>query len=104
MPVLYLTFKLLDMLKRTLNILIVAFFTILLLGLIAALFIIGLFVFWYVLVITAVAWLVRRIYYFIKGEKPPSVMQQYTTYTRYYYRGTPPGQREEKVINPNPDE
>ncbi len=54
------------------------------LGLLVALFAIGLVVLWYLLIIIAVVWAARRIYYFFKGSPPPSVSQQYTQYSSRY--------------------
>lgn len=54
------------------------------LGLLLALFAVGLVVLWYFLIIIAAVWLGRRIYYFFKGTPPPSMTAQYTQYTSRY--------------------
>lgn len=63
--------------RNLISLLISVFFAIVALGLLVALFAIGLVVLWYFLIIVAVIWAARTIYYFFKGTPPPSVVQRY---------------------------
>lgn len=51
------------------------------LGLFVVLFSIGLVVLWYLLLFGLAVWGIRRLYYFFKGEKPPTFVQQYAYYS-----------------------
>lgn len=69
------------MLKNILSLALSVFVAIVVLGLLVVLFSIGLVALWYLLLIAALVWAIRWLYYLIKGQKPPKVMQQYD----YYY-------------------
>ncbi len=72
------------MLRNIISIVVSLFFAVVALGLLVALFAIGLVVLWYVLIIGLGIWVIRRLYYFFKGKQPPSITEQYTVYTTRY--------------------
>ncbi|MFA6037290.1 MAG: hypothetical protein WC748_04120 [Legionellales bacterium] len=51
------------------------------LGLVVILLSIGLVTLWYLFLIGLAIWGIRRLYYFFKGEKPPTFVQQYSYYS-----------------------
>ena len=72
------------MIRSLFSIIVSVFMAIVALGLLVALFAIGLVVLWYFLIIIAVVWAARKVYYFFKGTPPPSMTQQYTQYSSRY--------------------
>lgn len=71
------------------------------LGLLVALFAIGLVVLWYVLIIGTVIWATRRLYYFFKGKQPPTMSQQYTMYSSRYEEQFKRKPRQGRIIDPD---
>ncbi len=68
------------MLNKIFSFLLFIFITILTLGLVVVLFYVGLIALWYLLIIALIIWAVRRLYYFLKGEQPPKIIDQYFAY------------------------
>ena len=82
------------MMTKILQLLFFAFIAIVTLGLAIVLFSVGLVALWYLLIIALIIWAVRRLYYFIKGEKPPTIASQYYYYnSRYTQQPNPKGEK-----------
>jgi hypothetical protein len=81
------------MINTIFSIAVTLFIAIVTLGLAVVLFSIGLVALWYLFLIFCVIWLIRRVYYFIKGEKPPTVKEQYYYYNTRYTEKSQPKQK-----------
>jgi hypothetical protein len=75
------------MINKIFQILFFVFIAIVTLGL----FSVGLIALWYLMIIALILWGLRRLYYFVKGEKPPTITEQY-----YYYNKTTQDKPEHK--------
>lgn len=77
------------MIKQLLALLFYTFIAIITLGLAIVLFSIGLVALWYLLLFAIIFWIIRHLYYLIKGQKPPSINEQYTYYQSRYSKPEP---------------